>query len=39
MLHTITKRLEIFIDINLNLAKPNIIREYLLLESLDLLWK
>ena len=38
MLHTITKRLEISIDIIiLNLAKQIIIRGYLLLESLDLL--
>ena len=38
MLHTITKGLEISIDIIiLNLAKQIIIRGYLLLESLDLL--
>ena len=37
MLHTITKRLEICIDINIEISEVDHIRGYLLLESLDLL--
>ena len=36
MLHTITKRLEICIDINIEISEVDL-RGYLLLESLDLL--
>ena len=37
MLHTITKRLEICIDINIEISQVDHYTWYLLLESLDLL--